>query len=102
MSFIDSNGKLQAKCTLNNSRSCDSFHKNGSIIVKSDKNEVIFIIKEYDSKRYKNGEWTCKQGNHILKTVVTKSTGNDYSFVKLTNKQLPTIKLKHLFFHIIL
>ncbi|CAC5408455.1 unnamed protein product [Mytilus coruscus] len=75
VSFIDSNGILQAKCTFKNSSNCASIHMNGSIIVNSDKNEVIFIIKEYKSKRYINEEWTCSQGNHILKAVVSTSKG---------------------------
>lgn len=90
VSFIDSNGKLQAKCSFNNTSKCESFHINGSITANVHQYKVVFIIKQHKDTRFINEAWTCSQGNDILTTVVSTSRGNlclvNFSQIKVLSK----------------
>lgn len=73
VSFIDSKGNLKAKCTLNNPSKCKTFQINANTTANTYKNEVVFIINNYESKQILSDEWTCSQGNRTLKTKVSTS-----------------------------
>lgn len=75
VSFIDSKGNLKAKCTLNNPSKCETFQIHTNTTANIYKNEVVFMINDYEQTRFINDEWTCLQGNRTLKTVVSTSKG---------------------------
>lgn len=75
VSFIDSKGNLKAKCLLDNPNICETFQINARITTKTDMNEVVFMINDYERNRFNNDEWTCSQGNRTMKTVVSPSRG---------------------------
>lgn len=75
VSFIDSKGNLKAKCSLNNPSKCETFQTNANTTANTYKNEVVFLIYDYERKRFINDEWTCSQGNRTMKTVVSPFRG---------------------------
>lgn len=76
VSFIDSQWYLKKdKCTLNNTRKCETFQINADSIAHTYKNEVVLMINDYERKCFINDEWTCSEGNSTSKTAVSTSKG---------------------------
>lgn len=81
VSFIDSKGNIKATCTLNNPSKCETFQINGKAIANTYKNEVVFMINDYERKQFLNDEWTCSQGNRSMKTEVSTSRGKIFFII---------------------
>lgn len=77
VSFIDSQSWYlkKGKCTLNNTRKCETFQINADSIAHTYKNEVVLMINDYERKCFINDEWTCSEGNSTSKTAVSTSKG---------------------------
>lgn len=60
--YIDNqHNKTVGDCFSTNSPPCESYHSNGSIQFKKEKQETVFTVKGQINE-YVNGNWTCRHG----------------------------------------